>query len=139
MLLDTDVFSLMYVTPPRAARARSFPLDGWRALLEGKRVVISFQTRAELLSGIEISNWGERRRDEALRRIDATPTIETDDDVVAAYVSLFAEARRAGHSLASERNHVGDRWVAASAIAKDLPLLTNNRRHFENAPGLTLL
>jgi predicted nucleic acid-binding protein len=31
-----------------------------------------------------------------------------------------------------------DLWVATTAIYHDAPLLTANRRHFENFPGLSL-
>lgn len=44
-LVDTDVFSALYVDPERSAR-RGMPVETWRSALTGIRVVISFQTRA---------------------------------------------------------------------------------------------
>lgn len=32
-----------------------------------------------------------------------------------------------------------DRWIAACAIRHNLPLVSNNRRHFEGIPGLHLI
>jgi predicted nucleic acid-binding protein len=32
-----------------------------------------------------------------------------------------------------------DLWIAATAVHFDVPLATNNRRHFEGIPGLRLL
>lgn len=105
----------------------------------GQRPLISFQTRAEVLSGVYLAGWGERRLSAVLEHLEATPTVDEDIEVIEAYARLLADAQKVGHALGDKRNHVGDRWIAACAIAKDLPLLTGNRRHFENAPGLTLL
>lgn len=32
-----------------------------------------------------------------------------------------------------------DLWIAATALHFDIPLATNNPRHFESVPGLRLL
>jgi predicted nucleic acid-binding protein len=32
-----------------------------------------------------------------------------------------------------------DLWIAATAIRYSIPLLSNNRRHFEEVPGLVLI
>lgn len=107
-------------------------------MLTGCRSLISFQTGAEILAGAHLAGWGERRLAATVARLDSTPTIDVDRDVVDAYAWLLAEARDAGHPFGTVRQHVGDRWIAACAIAKDLPLLTGNRRHFSNAPRLVL-
>lgn len=138
-LLDTDVFSALYVTPRATAALQGHPVETWEATLVGLRVVISFQTRAELLAGALVAGWGERRVQSLRDRLDATPTIDEDVDVIDAYARLGAAARAVGHPLGTLSQHVGDRWIAACAIAKDLPLLTGNRRHFDRAPGLRLL
>lgn len=73
----------------------------------------------------------------ALRQqLARTPTLPVDDPVVEAFAHLFAECIRTGHAL-HQKAHVGDRWIAASAIAVDLPLLTGDGA-FRGAPGLTL-
>ncbi|MGH3565222.1 MAG: hypothetical protein ACRDRH_04160 [Pseudonocardia sp.] len=59
------------------------------------------------------------------------------DDVVAAYVDLSVACRSAGHAL-HQKVHVADRWVAATAIALDRPLLSLDGV-FAAAPGLRLL
>lgn len=132
-LVDTDVFSLLYLrrksTDPRVAM--------WRRLLAGRRVLISFQTRAEILAGALDSNWGERRLTEARAILDTTPTVRPDDDVVDAFARLVAECRQAGHAL-RDRQHTSDRWVAACAIAKEVELLAGDGI-YRNAPRLRLL
>jgi predicted nucleic acid-binding protein len=69
--------------------------------------------------------------------LDRTPTIRADNDVIDAHATLYAECRRTGHALYDKR-HTGDRWVAACAIGKGVPLLAGDGI-YRNAPGLTLL
>lgn len=70
-VVDTDVFSHLFVhrnsLDPR--------VPGWRDLLRDRRVLISFQTRAELLAGALADGWGARRRAELRAVLDRTPTI----------------------------------------------------------------
>ncbi len=107
--------------------------------LTGRRPLISFQTRAEVLSGAYLAGWGEKRLEALFAILDAMPTIDEDRAVVEAYARLLAAAQKAGHPFGNNAHHVGDRWIAACAIAKDVPLLTGNHKHFDGAPGLTLL
>lgn len=107
-LLDTDAFSVLY----RRRGSVDLRADGWRQLLTGKRVLISFQTRAEVLAGARGAGWGDRRTADAVCLLDATPTVRPDNDVVDAYATLVAERRQLGHGLQDKR-HTGDRWIAA--------------------------
>ncbi len=132
-VVDTDVFSVLYLrrnsADPRAVR--------WREQLTGRRVLISFQTRAEVLAGAVGAGWGDRRLSATHEILDHTPTIRPDNEVIDAYARLVAECRRAGHGLQDQR-HAGDRWVAACAIAKNLELLAGDGIYL-NAPNLNLL
>lgn len=135
VLIDTDIFGSVYVTPDRAAK-RGLPVAEWRRALEGVRVFITFQTRAEILAGACIDNWGERRVSELRELLDTTPTIGADRAVIDAYAKFRAECRNAGHPL-HDKQHNADRWNAASAIAKGLPLFAHDGI-YTDAPGLTL-
>lgn len=132
-VVDTDVFSVLYLrrnsSDPREVR--------WREQLTGRRVLISFQTRAEVLAGAVSGGWGNRRLGETRDILDRTPTIRPDDEVIDAHATLVAECRRAGHGLQDPR-HAGDRWVAACAIAKNIDLLAGDGI-YQNAPNLALL
>ncbi|MGX9347773.1 PIN domain-containing protein [Microbacterium sp. KNMS] len=138
-MLDTDVFSALYITPSRIVAKQAHPVERWRTALTGRRPLIAFQTRAEVLSGALLVGWGEARLGMVRRELDATPTVDIDRDVVESYAELLSAAKRMGHPLGDKSRHVGDRWIAACAIAKELPLLTGNRKHFAGAPGLVLL
>jgi predicted nucleic acid-binding protein len=83
-----------------------------------------------------VNNWGERRMTSLRAQLDSTPTIRADNEVIDAHAALIAECRKIGHGL-QDPKHTGDRWVAASAIAKGLPLLSGDGI-YEEAPGLTL-
>ncbi|MDR1999769.1 MAG: hypothetical protein LBQ06_07540 [Frankiaceae bacterium] len=133
IMVDTDAFSLLYLR----RNSTDSRVPPWRTLLAGTRVLISFQTRTELLSGAVAGSWGQRRMTELRGILDRTPTIRADNDVIDAHAALYAECRRTGHAL-HDKKHTGDRWVAASAIGKGIPLLAGDGI-YRDAPGLRLL
>ena len=60
-----------------------------------------------------------------------------DREVIDSYAELSSLCRRVGHPL-HDKVHTADRWVAASAVAKGLPLLGGDGI-YRGAPGLSLL
>jgi predicted nucleic acid-binding protein len=136
VLIDTDVFSALYVAPDNATK-RGLPVSHWLEVLAGRHVVISFQTRAEVMSGLRASNWSGRRINQAQEKLDSVQTVNVDEQVIEAFATLTADCRGSGHGL-HHKIHTADRWVAASAIAKGFPLLAGDVI-YSNAPGLTLL
>jgi predicted nucleic acid-binding protein len=136
VVLDTDVYSALYTDPQRAER-RGLPVSRWLEALAGDRVLISFQTRAEVVAGLRAGNWGDSRRQTALAKLDAVPTIPADREVIESYAELTSLCLRAGHALHA-KTHTADRWVAACAVAKGLPLLSGDGI-YQGAPSLSLL
>jgi hypothetical protein len=132
-VVDTDVYTLVFVrkdsTDPR--------VPGWRQQLVGRRVLATFQTRAELLALAATNTWGESRARELRAQLDRTATIGVDESVIDAYATLVAECRRAGHAL-QQKQHTADRWIAACTIAKDVELLAGDGI-FAGTPGLRLV
>lgn len=133
VLVDTDVFSVAFVRKG-AADPRLF---AWREQLRDSRVVISFQTRAEVLAGALQAGWGTPRLQSVRTLLDDTPTVFEDVDVIDAYANLVVECRLVGHAL-HDRRHTADRWIASCAIAKELPLLAGDGI-YASAPRLSLL
>jgi predicted nucleic acid-binding protein len=125
VLLDTDVFSYLM----RSGDARAGP---YRAFVAGKRIAVSFVTVGELLYGAEKRGWGAARRAELEARLRAAVVIPFDAEVCRAYARARA-ALPAGYVVAAN-----DLWIAACALRHAMPLLTNNRRHFEQIGGLEL-
>lgn len=132
MVVDSDVFSLMYVVTniddPRVSR--------WREFLADRRVLIAFHTRAEVIAGAIHARWGARRVAKLIDVLDRTPTLHSDDRVVESYATLTAACRRIGHAL-HDKIHTGDRWIAACAIARQIDLLAGDQI-YQGAPNLVV-
>ena len=102
--------------------------------LEGRLVAVSFVTVGELLFGAAKSKWGERRIDDLKRRLRAVVIVPYDYELCNTYADLKARLEAAGRRLGDN-----DLWIAASAVRHGIPLVSNNRRHFEDLPGLELI
>lgn len=136
-LVDTDVFSILYVSRRITGSEQRARRDAWEAALSGTRVVISFMTRAELLVGARSQGWGSERLRVLTKILTDTPTVSLDQGVMDAYVDLSVACRRRAHPL-HQKVHTADRWIAACALALDLPLLSGDGV-VAGAPGLALL
>lgn len=135
VVLDTNIFSQLLVTRPKTPANQDL-VESWRAELEGVTSLISFQTRAEVLQGAYAAHWGETRLRALEQILDSTPTIPADTKVIETMAQLFAAARTTGHPI-QDKIHTADRWIAASAIAYNLPLFSTDYI-FRNVPGLRL-
>lgn len=133
VVLDTDAWSFLYTR-----RARTSPeATTLRARFVGRRVVIATQTAAEIRSGAAASGLNSSHRQTILGRLADTPVVPVSDIVVDAYVELASSARGSGHAL-WQKHHRADCWVAATAIALEVPLVALDGI-YRGAPGLTLL
>lgn len=137
VLLDTDAFSRLFIRRPSSRAERDADVVAWRALLTGRPVLISFQTRTEILQGARAAGWGTDRTGQLRVILDRTPTVGVDIGVIDSHAELYAACRRGGHPL-HQKQHTGDRWVAACAIAKGIPVLAADGI-YRNAPRLELL
>lgn len=126
VLLDTDVFS--YLMRPRDIRG-----DAYRPHVRGKTVSVSFVTVGELFYGAEKRKWSAKTLSHLQEKLKAVVVVPYDEDLCRAYARIRASLP-AGVVVAAN-----DLWIAASAIRHSIPLITNNRKHFERIPGLTLI
>jgi hypothetical protein len=69
----------------------------------------------------------------ALRRAETLSPIPVDDDVVDAWAALRVALHESGQRLAAN-----DSWIAATAIAHQLPLVTHDV-DFDGVPGLSVV
>jgi predicted nucleic acid-binding protein len=73
-------------------------------------------------------------------KLEAKPglvvVVHSAPDLVRIYAQLRADCVAAGHAL-GKRDHDADRWIAATALRLDIPLVSNDGIS-ENAPGLRL-
>jgi tRNA(fMet)-specific endonuclease VapC len=131
VIVDTDVFGAR-LTP------RGRPLAAaYRPLLEGRPAVISFITVAELRYGASLAGWGPGRLVRLDRELARADTVWPGPNLTGAYVTLRTWCAKAGHGLGG-KDHEADRWVAASAVWLDVPLVTHDAI-FANVKDLTLL
>jgi predicted nucleic acid-binding protein len=117
LLVDTDIL-IAY-----------FNRRAYRSYLENRKYRIHYSaiTKKELLSKRGLKDSERRAILTVLRRFRL---VRIDRRVTDEYSRL-----RTAHPLLSR----GDSLIAASAITRNLPLLTQNRRHFRMIEGLVLL
>jgi predicted nucleic acid-binding protein len=107
-LLDTMVFSALSVRDRRELRQL------YRPHVEGRRIVLSVQTVAEVRFGALDAGWGEQRRRQLEERIAKVTMAAITDHVISVYARLKQQLKAAGHGL-GQKIHDGDRWIAATA------------------------
>ena len=127
VLLDTDVVS--YLTKSNDPRA-----DAYRPHVKGKTAAISFITVGEIYFGAEKKKWSSQTLSSFLERLKAFVIVPYDIELCKTYGKLKASLREAGVVVADN-----DLWIAACAVRHSIPLISNNRKHFEKIPGLHLI
>lgn len=126
LLLDTNILSYRHNNHTLWAL--------YEPRLEGQVLCIAAQTVAEMRFGAMRSGWGGERRSRLERLLAAHAVIYPDDAVCTAWASVRLEAHLKGRPMSES-----DVWIAATARALDIPLVTHNRRDFNFLEGLSLV
>jgi tRNA(fMet)-specific endonuclease VapC len=126
VIVDTDVASYIFSWHTLARR--------YSDALRGSELILSVMSIAELRMGAISARWGSRRRLLLERFIQGFELVYADNDLCTIWASIRANARAAGWALSPQ-----DAWIAATALAMDAPLATNNRRDYERIQKLRLL
>ena len=75
------------------------------------------------------------RRHEALRAyVNTYAFAEVDKAICLQWAKIQANAKRIGRPMTE-----ADTWIAATALAFAVPLVTHNPGAFKNVPGLTII
>jgi toxin FitB len=125
LLLDTNVLS--EVRRPAPDRK----VLGWLDTIDEDRVFISVASIAELRRGVALMDDGRRRAALAAWLTNDLPArfaeriLPIDHAVAERWGDLMAQSRRSGVALS-----VMDGFFAATALAKDLTLVTRDARDF---------
>ncbi len=119
VVIDTGVFGAR-LTPSGKLLASAY-----RPLLEGRPAVISFVTVAELGYGAKLAGWGPERVRRLEFAIGRAQVVWPGPSLTEVYVSLRTRCVRTGHDL-SQKEHEADRWVAATAIWLQVPLVAHD-------------
>lgn len=118
VLLDTNVFTA-WLRP----QSPLVPLYGKHVI--GRRPTVAQQTVAEVRYGAIAAGWGERRLEAVERLLHRSRVLPVDDQTTWAYARLRHECRTLGHPL-HQKQHLGDLWIAATAIRWQLPLVAHD-------------
>ena len=125
LILDTTV-----LISAERSKAR---LD--RLIKDDDDVAIAAISAAELLVGVELADEGRRSAREAFVRsvVETVPIVPYDLEVARAHASLLAATRRSGRTRGAH-----DLVIAATAVAHDRVLVTDDGLGFVDLPGLQL-
>jgi tRNA(fMet)-specific endonuclease VapC len=125
VLLDTDVFSYLMKNDTRG--------NAYRPHIKNKTVAISFITVGELYFWAENRQWSSKNRQNLEDRIKAVVVVPYDSQLCSVYGKLRASLPNGVNITAN------DLWIAACSLRHNIPLITNNRKHFERIPNLSLI
>jgi predicted nucleic acid-binding protein len=98
--------------------------------------VVSFVTVTEMRFGAIKAGWGEIRRRSLERVLARLVVVQPDDDLMRTCAELRAACLAAGHAL-GQKVHEADRWIAATAIALGVELISVDAV-FDNVAGLAV-
>ena len=126
ILVDTDVVSYLL-------NRHSFA-EKYEELLFGYVPMVSFITVAEMYRGAYKKNWGPRRMAELATHLRRFAIVPSSLQVCLSYAHISNAAESHGRPI-----ETAEAFIAARALSLNIPLSTNNRRHFEGIEGLTVL
>ncbi len=126
VVVDTDVISFIFKGDTRAILYASH--------LDGRSQIIAAQTLAELERWSLTHNWGGRRRSALHVYLNNFIFAEADKAICLHWAEVKANAQKQGHPISC-----ADAWIAATALAYDVPLVTHNPDDFKNVPGLIVI
>lgn len=123
IIADTDVLiDYLAGTQPAADRVLAYA--------ESDSLQTSSITCFELLSGARYGKRGNTVR----CLVGAIPVLPLDREAASMAADVRQQLARGGASIG-----MADSLIAGIALVNNLPLLTRNRKHFENVEGLRLV
>jgi predicted nucleic acid-binding protein len=123
VVIDTDVYGAVLALGSTLAAL-------YQPVLAGRPAIISCQTVAKLRYGAVLRRWGGARMLRLDARISAAEIVHSGPALIATDAQLRVECQRASHALA-QREPDADRWIAATAVRLNVPLVFHDRV-FEN-------
>ena len=91
-------------------------------------------TVAELYFWAELRRWGPGRREYMHGYLNSFVVYGSTRRLCLEWALVMAEGRRLGRPMDET-----DAWIAATARLYDLPLMTNNLKHFQGVSGVRMV
>lgn len=126
VLVDTNVVSYLFKKDSRGLL--------YEHHLENCLLLIAAQTLAELEAMPLMNNWGSRRHQELRTYLKKFVFVVVNEDVCLRWAEITTRAKQKGRPIS-----IGDAWIAATALAHSVPLVTHNPDDFKNVPGLSII
>ena len=127
VLFDTDTISFFFRNVPKVvAQADKY-------LKFHKGFTFSVITNFEIVRGLKIKNAQRQLTKFGLIRLQSREINLTDEIIVRA-ADIYADLYKRGQLVGD-----ADILIAATALENNLPIITNNERHFERITGLQIL
>jgi tRNA(fMet)-specific endonuclease VapC len=126
VVVDTDVASFLFKGDTRSSL--------YEPHLDGRLAMIAAQTKGELELWTLIRNWGGHRRAALRGYLKSFVFAEADETICLHWAEVQESAQRKGRPISC-----ADTWIAATALAFEAPLITNNPADFKDIPGLTVI
>ncbi len=123
ILCDTSVVAVLDRAIAQPELLEAWP-DAARERLDHAVLAMSVITLAETRAGWLHANWGERRVAAAQLRLSSYASIPVDRGALDVWPALSAASRSRGWNASHN-----DLWIAATAIAHQLPLASCDRDH----------
>jgi predicted nucleic acid-binding protein len=126
VLFDTNVVSYVFKNYPFAAL--------YREHLGHTTPCLALITLAELYCWAELRDWGKDRIRQLESHLEAYLLLPQRREIASCYARVVTHRRSVGRPLSVE-----DALIAATAIVYDIPLVTHNRKDFEQIPDLHII
>ncbi len=123
-LLETNIVSFIMRRHTLAAR--------YQPHLSGFTLAVSFMTLAELLEGAASAGWGPQRLATLKTTVSGLLIVHSDQMVCERWADVRVQRR-------SQPIGVADAWIAATALAHGVELVTHNPTDFQGIAGLTII
>lgn len=124
LVLDTNIVSYLMRGDSRA--------NVYRQHFEGRTLAISFMTVGELYEGAYRRQWSEKKFNSLKDQLKKYLVIPFSPVLCETWGRLRAERR-------NQPIAVDDGWIAATALAYECPLVTNNPDDFTGITGLQIV
>ncbi|HVJ86536.1 MAG TPA: PIN domain-containing protein [Caulifigura sp.] len=129
VLLDTDVLSYSFKNSRHAER--------FRPLLANRRAAVAFATVAEVYLWAKQRNWATAKVQLLEQMLRGCVVVPYSSELAWKWAEVRHVCDRAGRSISGM-----DAWIAATALHRQIPLVTNNTSDFTAAEehcGLQIL